>query len=175
MTLPLRIYQPPAGRPPGQFLYVTHAAADRVRFSIRVRDVAHEDTNWGTEIPVVRDDQYFGQTFSLLGIPTDARFRQSLRIYESALEGKGRVEVKVFPMSDGPPLGTAVLDLPSQEPFIYNPGNAEILSLSDAFPAIRGAGNVRVEITPLTDGGAVWAFVSITNNETQQVSLVTPQ
>ena len=34
---------------------------------------------------------------------------------------------------------------------------------------------VRVEITPLTAGSRYWPFVSITNNDTQMVTLVTPQ
>lgn len=34
---------------------------------------------------------------------------------------------------------------------------------------------VRAEIEPLTEGLRYWAFVSVTNNETQHVTTITPQ
>lgn len=34
---------------------------------------------------------------------------------------------------------------------------------------------VRVEVEPLGEGARFWAFVSVTNNETQHVTLITPQ
>jgi hypothetical protein len=34
---------------------------------------------------------------------------------------------------------------------------------------------VRIEITPLTAGSRYWSFASVTSNETQIVTLVTPQ
>jgi hypothetical protein len=33
---------------------------------------------------------------------------------------------------------------------------------------------LRIEVEPLTPGSRFWAFVSITNNDTQRVTLVTP-
>ena len=32
-----------------------------------------------------------------------------------------------------------------------------------------------VRVTPLTPGLRIWAFVSVTNNETQHVTTITPQ
>ena len=55
----------------------------------------------------------------------------------------------------------------------FRPGFVQIAdpiaSLGTAQPA-----NVRFEIEPLTAGSAFWPYVSITNNDSQQVTLVTP-
>ena len=46
----------------------------------------------------------------------------------------------------------------------------DLLKLRKAWPAVA-----RVEIVPRTPGSRYWAFVSLTNNQTQLVTLVTPQ
>jgi hypothetical protein len=34
---------------------------------------------------------------------------------------------------------------------------------------------VQIEVEPMTSGSTFWTFVSVTNNTTQQLTLVTPQ
>jgi hypothetical protein len=53
-------------------------------------------------------------------------------------------------------------------------GYASIGQFTDAFPQLNGLDKVRVEVTPLTEGLRFWTFVSITNNETQHVTTITP-
>jgi hypothetical protein len=45
----------------------------------------------------------------------------------------------------------------------------------ELFPGLSGAGNVRLEITLDSPDQRLWAFVSVTNNVTQRVTIVTPQ
>jgi hypothetical protein len=40
---------------------------------------------------------------------------------------------------------------------------------------VEDSARARIEIEPTLPDMRVWAFVSITNNETQHVTLVTPQ
>lgn len=46
----------------------------------------------------------------------------------------------------------------------------QLLHLRLAWPQ-----SARIEVQPLTAGSRYWAVVSLTNNETQLVTLVTPQ
>ena len=45
----------------------------------------------------------------------------------------------------------------------------------EAEPALAGVTSMRIEVVPLTPNLRFWAFVSITNNETQEVTIVSPQ
>ena len=47
-------------------------------------------------------------------------------------------------------------------------------NFADALPQLQGHTRVSVEIMPLAQDLRVWAFISITNNETQHVTTVTP-
>ena len=55
------------------------------------------------------------------------------------------------------------------------PGYAQIGNFVRAFPELVGASRVRIEILPVTPGLRFWAFVSVTNNETQHVTAVLPK
>ena len=44
-----------------------------------------------------------------------------------------------------------------------------------SLPEMQGRDRIRIEVTPLTSGLRLWAFVSVTNNETQHVTVVAPQ
>jgi len=55
------------------------------------------------------------------------------------------------------------------------PGYIEIGGITDNLPELPNVRELRLEIEPLTAGLRYWAFVSTTNNATQQVTLITPQ
>ena len=183
VTLPYFLFEN-RDRLRGLFLHVDARAADGMRFHVRIRDTSRSNESWGTELPVVRERDFFGcaipsaqacsRSLSLLSVPTDVRFRVALRIYEAALEGRGRVRVTIHRNTGDEVLGSAELDLPVAGVPAFAPGFAQILSLRDAFPAIAAAERVRISIEPPTPGARFWAFVSVTNNETQQVTTITP-
>jgi hypothetical protein len=56
----------------------------------------------------------------------------------------------------------------------FKPGYAQI-DFSTRFPTASQYSRLRIEIEPLAGTTRYWAFVSITNNETQHVTLVTPE
>lgn len=175
----------------GAFIYVNRARADELAIQLRLRDVSRPDQSWGTEIPVVRDrDMRLGPTY-LLDVPLNDGFRQHLRVYgASSPSGTGVVRVRIFPENGNTLLAERVLTLlqgrievapnarrppiPSDDEFPQVPANAELASLRDVVPA-GTTGPVRLEITSLTPGLKYWAMISVTNNTTQQVTLITPQ
>lgn len=140
---------------PGRFFYVNDEHAQKFSTNLRVYDTSQADENHGTEIPVVHESE-FDQRLLLLGIPTDPRYRSTLRIYGVT---PGAVTVKV---GETEPV-TLYLKGAAD---VYEPAYAQFT----AFPIGTETLDVQIE-----SESAVWAFVSVTNNETQLISTITPQ
>ncbi|HSQ19954.1 MAG TPA: hypothetical protein VLR92_06225 [Blastocatellia bacterium] len=140
-------------------------------FQLRISDVSRSTVNAGTEVPVVRETQFRTSTIHLLNVPTAPQFRVALRIFEMNLDF-ARFAVRVFDHTTNAPISSTLVTTttPPQGPERFRPGFAQI----DNFAALTGQ-PVRIEIEPLTRGTAAWAYISLTNNESQQITLVTPE
>ncbi len=155
---------------PGQFLYVPRDEEGRVAMNLRAYDSSRSSENFGTEIPIVREQDFFSSTerLVLVGIPADPRFRKTLRIYGAGEYGAGLV------VSIESAAGTTDHSVNVPGSSRTHPGYVEFA----AFPA--GAGELKVTIynpgprgiVPASD---IWAFVAVTNNTTQHITTVTPQ
>lgn len=159
---------------PGAFLYVTPGAS--TTFNVRIQDLSRQSLTWGTEIPVVREADTFTGTLTLIGIPTDDRFRVALRIYDFDGAFNDPVRLRVFAGDDTTPIAETQLALssPSGLSDDSSPGYAQIGSLADAYPQLRSTPVARVEIAPLVGGMRIWAFASVTNDDTQHVTTIRP-
>jgi hypothetical protein len=162
---------------PGSLLYTRKDNADRLHLSITVRDISRGAASAGTEIPVIRESMLRSGPLQLFPVRIDARFRHTLRIYDIDANENADVTVRLFDMLNGRPLGEftrrfTVDRLAGGSPFAELPafpGYIEVGGLG----ADLMTGTVRVEIEPATPAQRLWAFVSTTNNETQQVTIVT--
>jgi hypothetical protein len=166
--------QPPGD--PGLIAYVAGADGD-VTFNLRVQDLSRQAETWGTEIPAVREGDFLSGTKSLLNIPVDARFRQMLRIY-TVDAGEARFRVRAFALFTDETLGTVDIALRSPSAgaqFPYKPSYSQVGDLVVLFPRTLGLVTVGLQLIPLTADVRYWAFISVTNNETQHVTTVTPQ
>ncbi|HWS71992.1 MAG TPA: IPT/TIG domain-containing protein, partial [Thermoanaerobaculia bacterium] len=65
-------------------------------FGLRVIDVSRSAQDLGTEVPVVREDDLYDRTFQLLEVPSDSRYRATLRLYD--LDGPRTFLVRVYAM-----------------------------------------------------------------------------
>lgn len=171
-------FRPPSGNP-SRLLFVRRPGAHDVSMNLRVADVSRANANAGTELPVVREEEFETRTVSLLNVPYDpARFRLHLRIYDVALT-QSRFRVILHAQTEGPTTAEYAVELVAstnetgdfrtQAAFAEtNFGELELLDKvwPNAF---------RIEIQPLTPGSRFYPLVSITNNETQLITLVTPQ
>ncbi len=171
------------GPNPGLLLRFDAARAAEVSFALRVRDLSRDAEDFGTELPVVRDSDLFATRIHLLDVPFNTRFRQTLRIYDPDASGSSRVRVRVYGLSPVKDLlldevvtlstferlePTQNLGLPALPGFVQYDLGSKIPRLSDYRTG-------RVEIEPVTSGLRFWAFLSVTNNTTQRVTLITPQ
>lgn len=150
---------------PGAFIYVPKSSP-QIEFNLRVHDQTRSDLNFCTEMPVVYDREFTFEPIKLLGVPTDPRFRNTLRIYaDKATEVT--VEFGDF------------LEVVNLRPGV-NAIDQAYAQLGD----IGGSGGtVDVTVTPFTppfpipgvEPVKIWAFISVTNNETQLITTITPQ
>lgn len=164
----------------GVFINVPKPLDHDVAQELRVRDVSRESEGWGTELPLVRTTE-FRPAMYLIDVPTDPRYRATLRVYS---DRSTNVRIRVVDQDAGPdpaPLDESVhaLEDPGFEPE-FRP---RYLQLDPLTAAVRAAANghpVRVEVFVEDDSiidppPSIWAFVSITNNDTQQVTTITPR
>ena len=158
------------------FLYVPAADAANVHFGLVVKDVSRSEETYGTEVPLVPTGEFRTAKISLLNIPVQPPFRSTLRLY-SAAETPTTVRVRVFPFPPRPAIVELDVTLSASNEFLtidrpVQPGYAEIGDLLDEAQRM-GLDVAYVEVLP--GDVPVWGFVSVTNNATQQVTLVTPQ
>ena len=153
-------------RPTGLLLFVPRGSD--ARFANHIRDVSRDATQWGTEVPVVRESDTKA-TIVLPNVPFDRRYRLQLRIY-----GIDGVRARI-----GVSSGTTHRDVELRGPCAAMPCNSNqpayaSADLGQLFPALAGKQTITVSqgrYQPLR----IWAFVTVTNNETQHVTVISPQ
>lgn len=151
---------------PGRFVYVPKL--DHLWLNLRVYDESRSGQNFGTELPVVRDRDLFRyEPIVFTDVPTDPRFRNTLRIYaESAVT----LRIEIANGSDFTSTRDVTLQ-PARSKF--DPAYAQLGDLPS------GVGPIRIRIVPPEPGHPgfytpVWALVSVTNNDTQLITTIRP-
>lgn len=176
---------------PYLWLEVESSASDQIYFSTVVRDIAGSIEPWGTEIPAVRDREFRRDRVQLLNVPSALQFRKNLRVYlitepEQGEQPDVELMVRVFDMSselaaapDGEPgpsvlLGEKAFRVRGDK---FDPGDyLGVFCLECVFEGLDRAERLRVEVS--RTGGTparVWALLTATNNETQHVTIFTPE
>jgi hypothetical protein len=152
----------------GTFLEVATPFANDLVMQYRIQDVSRQTQTWGTTLPVVPASQ-FRRLIELLELPTDNHFRVNVRIY-SLGSSPSSVRVRVRSSTETTIFSDVLVQL-SGFPSSGDPAYAFLNPVATGLPGAR----VRVEITQDDVSQApVWAFASVTNNETQHVTIVTP-
>lgn len=173
----------------GAFVYVERAHLADVSIALRVQDVSRESLTWGTSLNTVRESEARTSTVNLIDIPAGSDFRYLLRVYDifPRTEFRAvprRVVVKVYetnrfqnaphPTITGDRLLAEFVRSLNLGPALWTaPGYFQ--EDLDTIAALSRTGRTRVEVTPLSTDLRFWAFVSVTNNETQHVTVVEPQ
>lgn len=161
------------GYPNGAALLVPREEAGYLSLSLRARDVSREAEGLGTQIPVVREAGMFRDTITLLNVPLDPRYRVKLRVYlfDAGLSGASpyQAHVGIRPVVGEPRFTSVPMSstchnsqcnvFPYYGEFDFPPGTAG--ELADLY----------VHFDP---GYLGWALATVTNNRTQQVTIVSP-
>ena len=154
-------------RPAGVVLFVPRGS--EVGFTSHIRDVSRDATQWGTEMPVVRERDT-RETLVFSNVPFDPRYRLQLRIY-----GIDGVSIPLI-VSAGP---GAVREVELRGPCTETPCNSNepayaSLDLGAVFPPLSFPNTIFVQ-QQLDQPRRLWAFITVTNNVTQHVTVISPQ
>jgi len=160
------------GFPRGVALLVPRDDAETMAFSLRIRDISREADNLGVQVPVVRERDMFRNTaVTLLDVPLDSRYRTKVRVY-------------VFPdpmYSEDPDLVVVRFRGITREQQFVPLSRSCSGNECDATPfyaevdLAAGAQGEHADVyVELPEGAFGWAFASVTNNATQQVTIVAP-
>lgn len=164
--------------PSGYLFYVSRQGAPKDSFDILIRDLSRQAEALGTEVPVVREKDFFDRPFTILNVPTDARYRVALRLYRIDGETALRLRIRTLdalegygPVAEEPPLVDQIVPLTAANLTLTS---AYIGDLLTSFPQLAGRGPLRIEIDGTSKQRTSWAFVSVTNNTTQHVTVIAP-
>jgi hypothetical protein len=145
----------------GRVLYAMRGTIDNTFFASRARDLSRQAQSAGVEIPVVRERDFRLTPVELLNVPNDARFRAMIRIW--TMEDTGSVGLQIGTASQFVP----TTRIPSAA---ISFASADITSMLRAAPA---GSSVRVYgINGSSPPPYVFAMITITNNETQEVTVI---
>jgi hypothetical protein len=162
--------------PNGLFLVVPRQVSPALTLHAAVRDTSRGDREWATEIPVVRESRFSSTPIQLLDIPIDPHFRTMLRVYSPTFDPSGslRVHITIYALDTGFVIRSTFLTLANA------PGCSDALSCAEhpsfaALPDLTSnlqPGRARIQLEAFVP---IWAFATVTNNETQHVTVVSPQ
>ncbi|MGA7617471.1 MAG: hypothetical protein WBX15_20085 [Thermoanaerobaculia bacterium] len=138
-------------------------SADRasLAFQVRVFDESRTALNWGTFVPAVDWNSAKRLRFSFVRVPTATPFRHTVRVYSFSPRA-GHGHVRYYDADSGATLAIREFTITTDR------GEAQIDSLG--IPELADATEVRIEVE--SDADPIWSLVSITNDETQVVTIL---
>src|ERR1700730_497456 len=173
-----RIDDPLQGNADGGLLLTPSAADARfLFFSNRMFEVTRHAQPQGIELPVIREGQFLKSSSLLIGAPTSDAVRVAIRLYDPRRISGNSIKVEVLG-PDAAILGSTTLTttVPAASfGDLLRPGFIAIYDLAAVFPVVKSVPYVHIRVTPLTANAEYWAMASVTDNDTQQVLLITPQ
>lgn len=178
-NLPRLIQSAPGN--PSRLLFVSRNGDENLSFTLRFADVSRAALNGGTDLPVVRENEFLRGPITLLNVPMTSDYRVQLRVYHlTATNDTYTVNIYAQKegVEDGPLLHSVRLATPLPElgPFRSQAGYAQFdLTSLLQLDHVAWPEAVRLEIDGTGVNRRSWAFASVTNNNTQMVTLVTPQ
>jgi hypothetical protein len=156
--------------PNGVLFYAARQFAPKLFFDVLARDLSRQSEALGTEIPVAREKDLYDRPLSILLVPADPKYRVALRVFRT--DGTAAVNVNIYSMADGTRLAGDQLTMSTPTP---NPMFTSLVigDLVQRFPDIAGKAPLRIDVGSASSRAA-WALISITNNETQHVTVLAP-
>lgn len=166
--------------PHGYLFAVPREQADDLDFSLHIRDLSRQAESLGTEIPVIRERELPHSPIVLLDVPLAPRFRSMLRVYDvNAVDG-APIRIRYL-LDDGSQVGgesrhllTTLIRCVTTPCWFPEPAGLALPLFRAAVPPGVTQDHLHVEIEPLDPRSRLWAMVTVTNNETQQVTTITP-
>ena len=163
--------------PDPAFIYLPADQASNIHIGLRTIATASDGKQVMMEIPVAHESDFKAGVLHLLFVPFDQEYRQSLRIFDLDGMDGSVVRLRIFTTSATPDVDTTlVLRRPPTPDVNGRPGAPAAITISNlgaVYPALK-TGQAFVDIEPVTPGLRIWAFMTTTNNTTQQFNHFEP-
>jgi len=177
---------PPATTKDHVWISAPRAALPQMYFSTVVRDVSRSVEPWGTSIPSATESDFRLDRMELLNVPSELTFRKNLRIYlipqfVPGTSAEVTLAVRVFDFDAELATSPSRRMIAEKQytlrdtALVKQTDYLAIFDLDHDFPGLQSAQRLRVEVERV---GSVetklWALLTVTNNNTQHVTLFTP-
>jgi len=157
------VFKVPLRGTPEMYLVPPIDVRDKLHFNVRVRNAA-DPNDLGTEIPIT--ENFRNERVVLPDVPVNSLFRSALRAYSI---GSGEsIVVRVFDEATG----TLLLERESG-PHFFPTDSATRFSYPFFDILNVAADRVRIEVEQKQ--GHVWAMLTLTDNATQRITVITSQ
>ena len=166
----------------GEFFWVDKVAAQKIVFSLRVRETSRSSSSAGVDIPTLRESDGSGKMrLQLLNIPVEPGFRHTLRIYTlDYLRDPSIVpsqRIRIFDLATDEllvdePILFYVFEGEGPSTYTIEPYPNPFSSFLDKYETLQGHSKVRVELE--SNFFKFWAFVSVTNDATEETTIIAP-
>jgi hypothetical protein len=163
---------------PGRFIYVPKAEANLFAVTLRAFDESRRLENYGTQLPIVRESDFTNDRIVLPDVPMHPPYRNTLRIYST-------YPTRVNVWFEGPDIigSPTITPQPGLELELrpglneFDPAYAQFTKF-EQYPynlAVVVQSPSCPQCTPPLIAAKIWAFITVTNNETQHITTITPQ
>jgi hypothetical protein len=149
--------------PWGVILWPARGTMETIGASSRVRDRSRQAESAGTYVPIVRETDFVSM-HRFVDVPTAPGFRAMLRVWtldESAAESF---------VYAGTVSGSTV-----RIPMTHVEGSGMLFGSIDLSEMLRSASGPSAEVVLRSNFDRGWGLISVTNNDTQQVTIIAPR
>jgi hypothetical protein len=160
----------------GRYLYVPRGLEKWFTYSSHIFDRSRSASDRGSELPVIRAEDTSAE-IRLPDIPLRPLFRVHLRVYDFDSDTPRDIRI-VLTKADGTNFfihRRIFSTFACVNPPCFNPRPPYATIDLSSIPELANAGEVDISVRSDTNDARLWAFVSVSNNDTQHVTMYTPQ
>lgn len=171
---------------PARFLWVERPKSELLSMALAIEQLNGDDPE-KERLPIVREKDWFTHRKNFVALQLSPSVRFNLRLYDFSQEAN-RIRVRIYATR---PRTQTLLDFsdpgdellaemevplfapPSYQRFFY-PSYAELPDLLRDL-SMQRIGGVRIEVAPTVPGQRFWALLTVTDNETHGVQVITAE
>ena len=147
----------------GMFLQIPRSVFEGVTITTHVHDTTHDAESLGVDVPSIPETQ-FRRSVVLTGIPNDSRYRVLLRFYGYPGSYYGVVRVR----------DDATGELLSSQNVLLVASDLAYFQMPISAPQTSHVLRVEATTGASSQNPPIWAFITLTNNTTENVTTITP-
>jgi hypothetical protein len=151
-------------------LSVPDTIAKNVYFQLRLFNRQNSCNPSGTEIPVVRESRFLGGRSVVLDVPGALNLRRTVRVFNLSQGRDLRFRFKAYLVAEE----EAFFEFDGAISAPSGWASVQRFDDGDPFPDMS-YGSLKFEITPEDDTVRYWWFVSVADNSTNTVTIITPE